>query len=314
MSEDPKAGLLGSGAAVAGESASDGGESARAGGTSASGAGASASDGGASTSASGRSLATTGATEADAISRRGALKVIAATAALGTAASCAPGDTARSTESAHEALSGFEPLPPANPRAAGTPTDPDMLAPVVPWDMVLTDEEMRQVAALADVIIPADTGSPAASAVGVPDYINEFVSAPAHTEQLTQLRGGLAWLNRIARERFGADFADCTAVQQSEYVGELDAEVTGLREDPEASASNHFFHHVKRFTITAYFTSEVGLAALGHRTSFRTFEGCALVSPLEGGPPAGAEDAHAPGPAPAEGSAETRAPIRNDHP
>lgn len=38
-------------------------------------------------------------------------------------------------------------------------------------------------------------------------------------------------------------------------------------------ASRHFFHHVKRFTITAYHTSEVGLEALGHRTSFRTFEG-----------------------------------------
>jgi len=262
MSEDPKGGLLGSGAAVAGESASDGGESARAGGKSASGAGESASDGGESTSASGRSLATTGATEADAISRRGALKVIAATAALGTAASCAPGDTARSTESAHEALSGFEPLPPANPRAAGTPTDPDMLAPVVPWDMVLTDEEMRQVAALADVIIPADTGSPAASAVGVPDYINEFVSAPAHTEQLTQLRGGLAWLNRIARERFGAeDFPALQLVQQHEICDEICFE-PDVPEDLKPQA--RFFDAFRDMCATGFWTTEEGMRDLGY--------------------------------------------------
>ena len=46
-----------------------------------------------------------------------------------------------------------------------------MLAPIVPWEMVLSEEEMRYVAALADVIIPADERSPAASAVGVPDYV-----------------------------------------------------------------------------------------------------------------------------------------------
>lgn len=30
---------------------------------------------------------------------------------------------------------------------------------------------------------------------------------------------------------------------------------------------------------TAYFTSEAGLEALGHRTWFRTFEGCAPLAP-----------------------------------
>ena len=102
------------------------------------------------------------------ITRRGALKVIAAGAALGaTVPGCAPGDGggagsggSAGTDAAHTELSGFNPLPPSNPRAAGTLTDPDMLAPTVPWEMVLTDEEMRHVAALADVIIPADDRPP----------------------------------------------------------------------------------------------------------------------------------------------------------
>jgi len=201
-------------------------------------------------------------TEPGAISRRGALKVIATGAALGAAASCAPEDGAQSADSAHEALSGFNPLPPSNPMAAGTPTDPDMLAPVVPWDMVLTDEEMRQVAALADVIIPADDRSPAASTVGVPDYINEFVSAPAHKEQLTQLRGGLAWLNRTARERFGAaDFPALAAAQQHEICDEICFEP----DTPDALKPRaRFFDGFRDWVSTGFWTTEEGMRDLGY--------------------------------------------------
>ena len=203
-----------------------------------------------------------GRDRADTISRRGALKVIAAGAALGAAASCAPEDAARSTESAHEALSGFDPLPPSNPMAAGTAADPDLLAPVVPWEMVLTDEEMRLVATLADVIIPADERSPSASEVGVPDYINEFVSAPAHTEQLTQLRGGLAWLNREARERFGAaDFPALTAGQQHEICDEICFEPDAPAElKPQA----RFFDAFRDMVSTGFWTTEEGMRDLGY--------------------------------------------------
>ena len=73
---------------------------------------------------------------------------------------CSPDGVASHTETAHSELSGFDPLPPANPLAAGTPTDPDLLDPVVPWEMVLTDEEVGQVAVLADLIIPPTTAPP----------------------------------------------------------------------------------------------------------------------------------------------------------
>ena len=239
MSEELKGGRPESGAAAAGQSA----------------AGSSAAP------ASG-SAARARSTESGAISRRGALKVIAAGAALGAAGSCAPEDAAQSADSAHEALSGFNPLPPSNPMAAGTPTDPDMLAPVVPWDMVLTDEEMRLVAALADVIIPADDRSPAASAVGVPDYVNEFVSAPGHEESLIALRGGLAWLNRTARERFGAaDFPALTFAQQHEICDEICFEPdapAGLK--PQA----RFFDQFRDMVSTGFWTTEEGMRDIGY--------------------------------------------------
>lgn len=213
--------------------------------------------------------------EPQAITRRGALKVIAATAALGAATTCAPEDAATSTDTAHEALSGFNPLPPSNPRAAGTLTDPDMLAPTVPWEMLLTDEEMRYVAALADVIIPADDRSPAASAVGVPDYINEYVSAPAHKDQLTQLRGGLAWLNRTARERFGAqDFPALTAARQHEICDEIRFEPDA----PEALRPQaRFFDAFRDMCSTGFWTTEEGMRDLGYMGN--------VPLPSFGGPP-----------------------------
>ena len=202
------------------------------------------------------------------ITRRGALKVIAAGAAIGAGAavpSCAPGDPAGAgdaADAAHRELSGFDPLPPSNPLAAGTPTDPDMLAPVVPWDMVLTDEELRLVADLADVIIPADDRSPAASAVGVPDYVNEFVSAPDHADQLTQLRGGLAWLNRTARERFGAaDFPALTTVQKHEICDLVRFEPDAPEElKPQA----RFFDQFRDMCSTGFWTTEEGMRDLGY--------------------------------------------------
>ncbi|MGI9625465.1 MAG: gluconate 2-dehydrogenase subunit 3 family protein, partial [Longimicrobiales bacterium] len=118
------------------------------------------------------------------IDRRTALKVIAvsaSTVSATTLGACAPGTSDPSTSTgttAHEELSGFAPLPRANPLAAGTPTDPDLLNPVVPWGTVLSDEELRLVASLCDLIIPADDRSPAASEVGVPEYVNQYVSAP----------------------------------------------------------------------------------------------------------------------------------------
>ena len=147
----------------------------------------------------------------------------------------------------------------------------------------LTPPRARVMAALAEVVIPA-TNTPGASEAGVTDFVAALVDGWLDDDHRDRFLAGLDTVDPAARERFGADFADCTAEQQPEYVGELDAELTRLREDPGASVSRYFFHDVKRFTITAYFTSEVGLAALGHRTSFRTFEGCVPLTPAEVGP------------------------------
>ncbi len=46
------------------------------------------------------------------------------------------------------------------------------------WPLTLTPAQRRLAAVLVDLIIPADEHSPSAPAVGVVDFIDEWVSAP----------------------------------------------------------------------------------------------------------------------------------------
>ena len=159
----------------------------------------------------------------------------------------------------------------------------------------LTAARARVMEALADVIIP-ETDTPGASQAGVTGFVAALVDGWLDDEDRDRFLAGLDTVDPMARERFGADFAECTAEQKAQLVGDLDAEVAALREARAATSFEHFFHDVKRFTLTAYFTSEAGLDALGYRTTFRTFEGCVPLSPAggDGSPEAG--DAHAPSP------------------
>lgn len=186
--------------------------------------------------------------------RRHALKVMAVAAALPGLANCAPGD-AGST--------GSVPAPASNPLAAGTAWDPDLVAPSVPWARVLGDEELQAVAALCDVIIPADDRSPAASAVGAHDFIDEWVSAPydGNERDLVLIRGGLAWLDRESGDRFGARFRDLDVAQQRQICDDI----CYLPEAaPELEFAARFFDRFRDLTSTAFWTTQQGMDDLGY--------------------------------------------------
>ncbi len=201
------------------------------------------------------------------VSRRRALQVIAAGAA-GAAAlptlGCAPGEEVGEPAGAGDAVGSEGPGsgPATNPLATGTATDPDLLFPVVPWDLVLTEDELRTVGALCDVIIPADDRSPSATAVGAHEFVNEWVSAPydGNRDDLVLVRGGLVWLNVEAGERFGADFADLTLEQQQAICDDICYQPNAR---PEHRAAARFFDKVRDLTSTAFWTTEEGMADLG---------------------------------------------------
>ena len=147
---------------------------------------------------------------------------------------------------------------------------------------LLTPQRARAMEALAEVIIPA-TDTPGASEAGVTGFVAALVDGWLDDDDRDRFLAGLDTVDPACRERYGRPFAECAAGEQAAFVHDLDDELTRLREDPAADETQHFFHDVKRFTVTAYFTSEVGLDALGYRTTFRTFEGCAPLTPSEAG-------------------------------
>ncbi|WP_420448865.1 gluconate 2-dehydrogenase subunit 3 family protein [Candidatus Palauibacter sp.] len=201
------------------------------------------------------------------LTRRRALQVLAAgaagAAALSTAA-CAEGaepgpagsgDPSDPTEF-EGATSG------GNPRAAGTATDPDMVSPVVWWDLVLTEDELATLAPLCDVIIPEDEHSPGAAALGAHAFIDEWVSAPydGNRNDLVLVRGGLVWLDIESNERFGGRFTELTLEQKHAICDDICWEANAA---PEYRVAARFFDRVRDLTSTAFWTTAEGMADLG---------------------------------------------------
>jgi gluconate 2-dehydrogenase gamma chain len=188
------------------------------------------------------------------MNRRHALKVMAIAAAAPSLATCAPGE---------EAAIGDLPAPTSNPKAAGTAWDPDLIAPTVPWERKLTDDELASLASLCDVIIPADERSPSASAVGAHDFIDEWVSAPyeGNERDLVVVRGGLIWLDREAAGRFGDGdrFRDLTLEQKHAICDDI---CWAENAAPGLESAARFFDRVRDLTSTAFWTTTEGMQDL----------------------------------------------------
>ncbi len=140
----------------------------------------------------------------------------------------------------------------------GTLSDPDLLHPKAPWPRKLSAHELATLAVLCDTIIPADARSPAASTVGVPAYINEYVSAPyeGQMRDLVRVRGGLAWLNTESNARFGKGFTGLTAAERNLVCDDI---CYLPRARPEHQAHARFFDLVRDLTATGFYTTDAGM-------------------------------------------------------
>jgi hypothetical protein len=142
-----------------------------------------------------------------------------------------------------------------------TLSDPNLLHPGKLWDRILTREELRTIAALSDVIIPADEKSPSASKVGVPDFINEWVSAPYPVQEAdkTTVREGLVWLDAEAKKRFSGDFASLTDEQKTKICDDI-CYVPKAR--PEFQKGAVFFARMRDLAGSGFYTTPQGMKDL----------------------------------------------------
>lgn len=156
--------------------------------------------------------------------------------------------------------------PAATPKAKGYGTDPNLAGYYRPgdfWPLTFTDEQRRTVSALADLILPADHLGPAASEVRVPDFIDEWISAP-YPDQVKDrdvIVPGLAWLEDESHRRFKKGFTALDGAQQRAICDDIcwpaDAQ-------PPFKKAASFFQKFRSLAAGAYYGTEPGWEAIGY--------------------------------------------------
>ncbi len=148
-------------------------------------------------------------------------------------------------------------------KATGVGKDPDLLNPVVPWPLTLTPAELAITAELVDLILPAEGDLPAATKVGVPAFINEWVSAPYEDQHKDRVLvvNGLAWLDEESKVRNGVGFTQADSSAQKKILDDIafkDKVKVGLEKPAE------FFGRMRSLTLGAYYTTSEGWAEIGY--------------------------------------------------
>jgi hypothetical protein len=141
-----------------------------------------------------------------------------------------------------------------------------------------TPDEWATVRALADAIIPADERSGSAADALVPEFI-DFILAdplaePAERERLrTQVRGGLAWLDRECRRRFSKPFVDGGP---GERTGVLDDIAWPEKARPEMTQGAAFFTLFRDLVASGFWSSRMGVEDLQYtgNTFVAEWKGC----------------------------------------
>jgi hypothetical protein len=161
--------------------------------------------------------------------------------------------------------------------SSGYGTDPRLLATYRPgavWPLTLSVAERRIATTLCDVVIPADATSASASAVGVVDFIDEWISAPYPAQQQDRalVLGGLAWLDAESRRRFGDDFASLTAAQQHAICDDI---CYAPRTAAAFAEAARFFARYRDLTAGGFYTTPEGTKDLNFvgNTPLTTFDG-----------------------------------------
>ena len=154
----------------------------------------------------------------------------------------------------------------ATPAAKGYGKDPDLMKKYAAgdlWPLTLTREQRTTATALCDLIIPEDAQSPAASKVGVVDFIDEWISAPypEHAEDRKTVLAGLAQIESEAQRQFKAPFAKLAATQMTAIA--------------DALVAGPFFERYRALTVGGFYTTPIGTRDLKFvgNVATATFEG-----------------------------------------
>lgn len=128
---------------------------------------------------------------------------------------------------------------------------------------VLTADEARTVAAIAERIIPR-TDTPGATDAGVAPFVSLMLADWYPPADADRFRAGIAQFEASSTREFGGAFADAPEARQVSLVEALDAEVSALRRTNASAANAHWYGMLKFLTVWGYCTSEVAMKELFH--------------------------------------------------
>jgi hypothetical protein len=182
------------------------------------------------------------------ISRRDVIKWFAAAAAVSQL-----GPTALLGQEQGALPAGYG----SDPKVAGIYNPGDF------WPLTLTSDQHRLVTFLADLILPADEFGPAASALRVPDFIDEWVSAPYPKQRQSrkEILSGLTLMNELSRERYGRECADLSEAQGIAIIE--GAEQQKDRDSRQKKAAD-FIYDFTALCMGAYYGTPAGWKAIGY--------------------------------------------------
>ncbi len=160
-----------------------------------------------------------------------------------------------------------------------TPNQParDTKQPVSqPKRRFFSAKEMRTVRVLADDIIPRDAKSGSATDAGVLEFM-DFNLSVEETSQETRIafRGGLRWMDKESRARFGVDYATASAAQRHAILDDIS---WPKQAKPEFSHGVSFFIRFRDMVASGFFSSQIGYTDV-------QYKGNAFVPVWNGCPP-----------------------------
>jgi hypothetical protein len=122
-----------------------------------------------------------------------------------------------------------------------------------------TPDEFALLDEITETIIPTDAHSPGARAAGVAAYIDGRMAEaflPVEQDVVQRWRDGLRRVDALSRETSGAAFLAASPEQRVAVLRRLAA---GESEGEPRSDDDRFWRELKGATVHAYYTSEIGI-------------------------------------------------------